>query len=253
MKKALSSSKLFMKRNAPTILTYVGGAGVITTAVMAAKATPKAMQILEQAEAEKGEKLTGFEKVKAAGPVYIPTALMGAGTLACVFGANVLNKHNQASLASAYALLDNSYKEYKKKVEELYGVGANEEIRNDIAADKYEEADIQRVEGFELFFDEFSGRFFRSTLAEVQRAEYEINRDLTLQDWATINDFYDYLKIPHVDGGDIIGWSTPMNGEMYWQPWVDFSNVKMVDDDGLEYYIVRMFQEPMPDFEDYIS
>ena len=253
MKKALSNSKTFMKRNAPTILTYAGGAGVITTAVMAAKATPKALRILEQAESEKGEKLTGFEKVKAAGPVYIPTVIMGAGTLACVFGANVLNKRDQASLASAYALLDNSYKEYKKKVAELYGEDTDTEIRNDIAKDKYEEADIPRVEGFELFFDEFSGRFFRSTLAEVQRAEYEINRDLALQDWATINEFYDYLKIPHVDGGDIIGGSTPMNGEMYWQPWVDFSNVKMVDDDGLEYYIVRMFQEPMPDFEDYIS
>ena len=74
-----------------------------------------------------------------------------------------------------------------------------------------------------------------------------------MRDWATINEFYDYLKIPHIDGGDIIGWSTPMNGEMYWQTWVDFSNVKMVDDDGLEYYIVRMFQEPMPDFEDFIG
>ena len=40
---------------------------------------------------------------------------------------------------------------------------------------------------------------------------------------------------------------------MYWQTWVDFSNVNMVDDDGLEYYIVRMFQEPMPDFESFIS
>lgn len=253
MKNALQVSKRFMKRNAPTILTYAGGAGVIVTTVMAVKATPKALRILEQAEANKGEELTVIEKVKVAGPVYIPTALMGIGTLACVFGANVLNKRNQASLASAYALLDNSYKEYKKKVTELYGEDANDNVKNEIAKDKYEENEVQRIPEKELFFDEFSGRFFNSTLEAVQRAEYEINRDLVMRDWATINEFYDYLKIPHVDGGDIIGWSTPMNGEMYWQTWVDFSNVKMVDDDGLEYYIVRMFQEPMPDFEDFIS
>ena len=251
MKNALQSSQLFLKRNAPTILTSIGGVGVVTTAVMAAKATPKAMTLLQQAEEEKGEKLTKLEKVNVAGPVYIPTALMGAATIACIFGANSLNKRNQAALTSAYAMVSNSYQEYKKKVEELYGKDGEEQVVKEIAKDKYDENDIHG-EG-ELFYDEFSGRFFYSTVEAVQRAEYQINRDLVMQDWATINDFYGYLKIPGVDGGDIIGWSTPMNGEMYWQPWVDFSHLKVVDDDGLEYYILRMYQEPMPDFEDFIS
>lgn len=226
---------------------------MVTTSVMAVKATPKALLLLEEAKKKKGEKLTTVEKVKVAGPTYIPAALVGVSTIACIFGANAFSKHQQASLMSAYAMLDASYKEYREKVNDLYGENADTDVKNEIAKDKYKEADIPQGGELELFFDEFSGRFFRSTLADVQRAEYEINRDLTLRDWATINEFYDYLKIPHVDAGDIIGWSTPMNGEMYWQPWVDFSNVKMVDDDGLEYYIVRMFQEPMPDFEDYIS
>lgn len=251
MKNALSSSKLFMKRNAPTILTSIGGVGVISTAVMAAKATPKAMLILEQAEAEKGEELTKFEKVKVAGPVYIPTALMGMATITCIFGANALNTRNQAALTSAYAMVSNSYQEYKKKVSELYGQEGEEQVVRSIARDNY---DGEKATGeTELFYDEFSGRFFKSTVEAVQRAEYQINRDLVMQDWATINDFYGYLNIPHVDGGDVIGWSTPMNGEMYWQPWVDFSHLKMVDDDGLEYYILRMYQEPMPDFEDFIN
>ena len=240
-----------MKRNAPTILTSIGGVGVVSTAVMAAKATPKAMLILEQAEAEKGEELTKFEKVKAAGPVYIPTALMGMATITCIFGANALNTRNQAVLTSAYAMVSSSYQEYKKKVNELYGQEGEEQVVRSIARDNY---DGEKATGeTELFYDEFSGRFFKSTVEAVQRAEYQINRDLVMQDWATINDFYGYLNIPHVDGGDAIGWSTPMNGEMYWQPWVDFSHLKMIDDDGLEYYILRMYQEPMPDFEDFIN
>lgn len=249
MKDALRSSKLFMKRNAPTILTSIGGVGVVSTAVMAAKATPKAMLILEEAEAEKGEKLTRLEKVRVAGPVYIPTAIMGAATIVCIFGANSLNKRNQAALTSAYAMVSNSYQEYKKKVNELYGEEGEVNVVRGIAKDKYdsEKADGER----ELFYDEFSGRFFMSTVEAVQRAEYQINRDLVMQDWATINDFYGYLNVPHVDGGDVIGWSTPMNSDMYWQPWVDFSHLKMVDDDGLEYYILRIYQEPMPDFENY--
>lgn len=249
MKDVLRSSKLFMKRNAPTILTSIGGVGVISTAVMAAKATPKAMLILEEAEAEKGEKLTKLEKVKVAGPVYIPTALMGAATIACIFGANTLNKRNQAALTSAYAMVSNSYQEYKKKVNELYGEEGEVNVVRGIAKDKY---DGEKAEGeTELFYDEFSGRFFHSTLETVQRAEYQINRDLVMQEWATVNDFYGYLNIPLIDGGYLIGWSTPMNEQSYWQTWVDFSHLKMVDDDCLEYYILRMYQEPMIGFEDF--
>lgn len=252
MNNLLNGSKLFVKRNAPTILTCMGGVGVVATSVMAVKATPKALQLLEEVEREKGEELTKLEKVQVAAPAYIPAVLIGTATIACIFGANMLNKRQQASLMSAYAMISNSYTEYKEKVKELYGSDGEAKVVKEIAKDKYEKTDISREEGTVLFYDEFSGRFFNSTMENVQKAQYEINRDLVLRDWATINEFYDYLHIPHVDGGDIIGWSTTMNGEMYWQTWVDFSNEKMVDDDGLEYYILRMFQEPMPDFENYI-
>lgn len=253
MNNLLTSSKSFVKRNAPTILTCMGGVGVVATSIMAVKATPKALLVLEKAKEEKGDELTKLEKVQLVAPAYIPSVLVGTATIACIFGANMLNKRQQASLMSAYAMVSNSYQEYREKVRELYGKESDENVKNEIAKDNYKEADIPEGEGFELFFDEFSGRFFRSTMAKVLQAQYQINRDLSLQDWATVNDFYDYMNVPHVDGGDIIGWSTPMNEQAYWQTWVDFSNVKMVDDDGLEYYIVRMYQEPIVDFEDFIS
>ena len=251
MNNLLSKSQLYLKRNAPTILTCVGGAGVVATAVTAVKATPKAMLLLQQAEEVKGGSLTNLEKFRIAGPVYIPSVLIGVSTLACVFGANALNKRQQAALMSAYAMIDNSYKEYKKKVKELYGDEAASEVTAKVAEDKYNEENV-KGEGKDLFYDEFSGRFFRSTIEEVQRAEYEVNRDLVMRDWVTINDFYDYLNLPKVDSGDNIGWTRDMNMEMYWQTWIDFSNRKTVADDGKEYYIVTMFQEPMLDFEDYI-
>ena len=87
----LNSSKVFFKKNSATILTCLGGVGVIATSIMAVKATPKALKIIEKAEEEKGEELTKTEIVKAAGVVYIPTVLTGVSTIACIFGANVLN------------------------------------------------------------------------------------------------------------------------------------------------------------------
>ena len=251
MDKLLHRAELFCRRNASTILTCIGGAGVVATSVMAVRATPKALRLLEEAKQEKGEELTKLESVRAAGPVYIPSILVGASTIACIFGANMLNQHKQAALMSAYALLDSSYKDYKNKVEELYGEGANEEVRTEIAKDKYEDVDISIEGDKQLFYDEFSGRYFESTMADVLRAEYGINKQIAEWGSAYLNDFYEMLDIPTMDYGDHLGWSACGLYEMYWNQWLDFGHDKFVLDDGLECVILTFFQEPIPGFEDY--
>ena len=245
------NAKLFLKRNSSTILTVLGGAGVVATAVTAVKATPKAIKLIEVYEEQKGEDLTTLEKVKVAGPHYIPAILIGAGTIACIFGANVLNKRNQASLMSAYALIDNSYKEYKKKVEELYGKEANTQVQQEIAKDKYKENDIQKEDDELLFYDEFSGRYFNATMERVLVAEYQVNRELHNTGHDTLNHFYEMVGLNPIDGGDALGWSEGGNYERYWQSWLDFRHNKVVMDEGLECYIITMFEEPYVEFDDY--
>lgn len=251
MNKLISNSKLFLKRNSSTILTYVGAAGVIGTTITAIQATPKAMQILEQMEEEKGDELTNLEKIQVAVPVYIPTIILGASTLACIFGANVLNKRNQASITSAYALLSSSYKEYRDKVLDLYGEEAESLVVEKIAQDNYDKESAPEDNGGELFYDDYSKRYFRSTVEKVQRAEYEINRDLIMMDYATINDFYKYLDLPPIDGGDKLGWTTCINYDCYWQLWIDFSHSRTVMDDGTDCRIIRILTDPIVDFEEY--
>jgi hypothetical protein len=253
MNTLLHQSKLFLKRNAPTILTVVGSVGVVVTSVMAAKATPKALKLLEEVKQEKGEELTKLEVVTVAAPVYIPAVLVGASTIACIFGANILNKRHQAALMSAYALLDQSYKDYKKKVDELYGEGSNKEIEREIVKDKYNESDlsIDDSDGKELFYDAFSERYFRATMADVLEAEYEINHILARDCGVYLNEFYEQLGIDTVDYGDYIGWSSFELVETYWYCWVEFEHEKVTMDDGLECTIIHMLKEPTFDFENY--
>ena len=252
MNKFVRQSQLFVKRNAPTILTVLGGAGVVVTTVTAVKATPKALALLDEAKKEKGEDLTKLEVIKTAGPAYIPTIISCATTLACVFGANILNKRQQAALVSAYAFLDNTHKEYKNKVKELYGEEGELEVKKGIVKDKLEESDIlDEEDDKELFFDEFSGRYFNSTLKDVIAAQYRLNREISLRGYAYLNEYYEYLDMEPVDGGDVLGWSEGSNLDRYWQAWIDFNNSKTVLDDGLECYIVTMFNEPTTDFEYY--
>lgn len=249
MKGLVRSSQLYLKRNASTILSVVGGVGVVTTTVLGIKAAPKASLLLEEAEKEKGETLSRMEKFKLAVPFYIPTITSGIATLSCIFGANILNKQQQAGLISAYALLDNSYKEYKGKVEELYGKDANDNIVEEMAVDKYEKTELKEDE--HLFYDEFSGRYFNATLDRVTQAEYRLNRDIHMRGWAELNEFYEYLGIDNFDKYNALGWAESGNYETYWQGWVDFNHRKVLIDDDLECIILSMFQEPYVGFEDY--
>lgn len=241
------NTKQFFKRNAGTILSCVGGAGVIATSLLTVKATTKAVRLLDEAKQEKGEDLTKMEIVKTAGPVYISPIAFGVATISCIVGANILNKRAQASLIGAYTMLNTSYKEYADKVEELYGEGANQAVEEAIFEDKAENEDTKT----QLFYDEYSKQYFESTLFQVQKAQYMLNRELVMGDCAYLNEWYRFLDIPEVENGWDLGWTTGACLDMYWQPWVDFKYADMVTDDGRECKSIIFHCEPIDDFENY--
>ena len=251
MNNLLRSSKVFLKRNGSTILTCVGAVGVVATAITAVKATPKALYLLEKAKEEKGEELTKLETVKVAGPVYIPSVVLGVSTIACMFGSNILNKRQQASLASAYALLDSSYKEYKKKVIELYGEEADKEVKREIVKAEPRDFVFTTNGDKQLYYDFYSRRYFEAEPAVVQNAEYFINRELRMKDCASVNEFYELLGIPTLLEGDELGWSTEACFAFDGNPWIDFDHEKIVMEDGLECIIISMFTEPVWNFYTY--
>lgn len=251
--KALRFSKAFLKRNASTILTVLGAVGVVATTVSAVRVTPKATKMLEKAEEEKGDKLTLVEVVKTAGPVYIPAVVIGTSSIVCIFGANVLNKRQQASLMSAYALVNDSYKKYKAKVLELYGPDADAVVREELVRDAYkEDENVYPLEDNKiLFYDQFSERYFESTMETVLKAEYEVNRLLAQQWGVYLNEFYEMLGVKIVDYGDYLGWSTYELSDTYWYSWIEFKHTKVLLEDDLECIIIDILTEPTFDFENY--
>ena len=166
IQKAFYKSTAYLKRHSSTILTFVGAAGVVVTVVMSAKATPKAMKLLEEAENKKGEELSKLEVVRVAAPAYIPVAAIGISSLACLFGANVLSQRNQASLTAAYAMLNESYSRYRGAANTVFGDDADSKIKAEVAKETYISADgcaiydASHDDGCEecLFYDEISDR-----------------------------------------------------------------------------------------------
>jgi hypothetical protein len=201
----MNKTQYFLKKHSSTILTVVGATGVVGTAVLAVKATPKALLLLEEAKKEKQDELTPVEVVKVAWKPYIPAILVGSSTIACIFGANYLNTKNQASLMSAYALLDSSFKEYRAKVNEIHGEDADIKIVQEVASDKFDE-NMELEDDKLLFFDYQSIRFFESTMDQVLRAETEFLELLHNRGYACLNEYYDLLGLPHCDFGYQLGW-----------------------------------------------
>lgn len=97
----------WLKKNASTILTCFGAGGMVATVTLAIRATSVAherimAEKLQRASYEEGRttstlpKLTVMETVKICGADYIPTVAVGTASLICIFGANVLNRRQQA-------------------------------------------------------------------------------------------------------------------------------------------------------------
>lgn len=252
LKQTLRKASCFTKRNASNITTGVGAVGVIATAVMTAKATPRFLTLLDSTEKEKDRPLTTIEKVKISIPVYMPSVVMGISTIACIIGSNILNKQIQSSLASACVLINNSYTEYRNKMNELYGSDADMNVRNALARDKLKTCNLPRSDKL-LFFDEFSGRFFERTMEEVLYAEYHFNRNLALRGEATLNEFYDFLGLSHIKGGDTMGWSLYAGEAYYGYSWVDFLHIFVEADeeepDSMDFYRISMPFAPSTDYD----
>lgn len=252
----LVRSKLYLSKRSPTILTCIGAAGVVATAVMAVRATPRAMKLCEDLRLSRvndyEEEPTKLEYVSETWQCYIPAIMTGTATIACIFGANILNRRQQATLASAYMFLDRTYKDYKAKLIELYGEEADRDIRTAIAKDRYDTTDISTASGDKvMFYEEHYGKFFERTMLEVQDAEYQINRKLAVEGEASVNDFLELLGLSKVEIGDALGWSHEMICDTFYggHSWIDFEHELVKMDDGMECYVINMVVAPALDYD----
>ena len=235
--------KSILKQSAPTILCFLASAGVVGTAIMAAKETPKAIKLRDEAKKDRLDKAETFLYVA---PAYIPAAGIGLWTIICIFGVNILNKRQQASLVSAFTLMERSYREYRSKVAEM--LGSDKEVWEEIAKDHISETDVE--DGKELFFEPVSGTRFNRTMAEIKDAEYQFNRLFVLRGYASFNEMCEIFNIDKIKGGDDIGWDIDSGLCVYGYQWVDFIEEKVTLDDGLECWLISYPFWPHKLFED---
>lgn len=201
----------------PTILVGLSVAGLFTTTVLAVKATPKAMRVIDNAEKEElaiNDDFKCFDKIgiiKRTWKCYIPTAVMASATVVCIVYANSINLRRNAALAGAYSLTEKALKEYQSKVVEQIGENKERDIRHGMHKDKVDKNPVSKNEviitgnGETLCYDQLSGRYFKSDLATINGVINDINKRLMNENFIYLSEIYTELGMEGTKLGDLMG------------------------------------------------
>lgn len=214
VKQLAKSVQKFTIDNSPSILTAVAVAGVVSSAVLAVKATPQALRNISEAESEHTMPLTYMDKVKLTWTCYIPALSVGVLTIAAVVGANDINMRRNAALVSVFTVTESAFKEYRTKVGETIGENKERKLRDELAQERIDRNPmtggtvIISGNGEVDCYDSLSGRYFKSDMESIRKAENDINHQVMHDGYATLNDFYHEIGIPDTEMGKIVGWNS---------------------------------------------
>lgn len=257
--KLLKDVKTIVSQHSPELLTGIGIAGMITTTVLAVRATPKALKLIEnkkeELHLEPTEKLTPVETVKATWKCYIPAAVTGVTSVACLIGASSVNARRNAALATAYNLSASALSEYKEKVVETIGEKKEQAIRDKVAEERLKKEPVNKSSiivtgnGTSRFYDDISKRRFTSDIEKIRRIQNDLNaRMLEGEDYVSLNEFYYELGLEGISFGDDLGWNVSKNGRGGMIS-VDFS--AHLDDDNVPCIVLEYAIAPTRGYNQY--
>ncbi len=248
--KAILSLKTAAKKHSPEILTGIGIAGMITTTIMAVRVTPKALLLIEEKKEIEGvDRLEVPDLIKATWICYIPTAVTGTLSIACLVGASSVNARRNAALATAYTLSESALKDYQEKVIEMFGEKKHEAVKDVIAKDKIEKNPVTTREviitekGNTLCFDILSGRYFKGDIDKIKKIENELNREMRDEMYVSLNDFYYEIGLENIKLGDDLGWNIN-------DGYIDLSFSSQLASDGTPCLVIDYNIAPRYDYRD---
>lgn len=232
-----------LSKNAPKILTGVGVAGVVTSGVMACKATPKACEEKEKFKERINdihENPDKYENVKketwkayrdfgwGVTKIYGPSVALGAASLGSIIGSDhIMNKRN-AAITAAYVSADKAFKSYRKNVIEDVGSGKDLEYLLGVKEERVDEKTIDE-NGNEVVnttvkttyapnaYNDLYCRIYDNTckgfttdpvqnLAFLRQIQEYCNQTLKTTGFLCINEVFEALGFPKIPQGQFVGW-----------------------------------------------
>ena len=285
----LSSVQYKVKKHSPEILMVAGIAGTVVGTVLACKATTKVSEIIEEknknvedvhtcledntkeyTEEDSKKDLTiiyaqtGVKLFK----LYAPAIGVMALSFASIIAGHKLLKKRNVAIAAAYAVIDKSFKQYRKNVIEKFGEGVDQQMRFGLKSKEikkkgkdgktvketeyYVDPDanpLNNISEYARFFDAASENFSKDpeyNMMFLRRQQDYANEMLKSRGHLFLNEVYDLLDIPRSKAGQVVGWVYDKNGNTKGDNYVDFGLYRNDQGtrrfvNGLEYNILLDF------------
>lgn len=221
-------------KNAPMLLMIAGIGGLAATVISAVKATPMAIDKMDEEIAnryERGEieyeelpmsvaksdmnyrfeELGPKQIVKSCWKCYVPTVILGALSISAFVGSYKISTARLTAMTAMYEFTANAYDRYRRNVAKVSSKtdakatkAARDEKVKEIPKSKFEGV----PDGKEVCIDLFTGNIFYSTRNDVLQAVSRIkDRFLSGEMFISLNEFYDEVDANHVEVGDDVGWT----------------------------------------------
>lgn len=209
----------FASRNSPTILSSVAVVGVVTSALLAARGSYKAAEVVVFEEQTKLRRLTPKELAEKTWQFYAPAVASSVITVSAIVFANRVSSRKALAAASALAVTERMYEEYADKIRERIGVNKERKYRDEIAQESVRKNPpaneiVALGESSTLCLDAYSGRYFLSAMEDLRRAQNDINYQIIGDDSATLSDYYALIGLPSTTCSDDVGWNTDRKVEL---------------------------------------
>lgn len=243
-----------IKKHSPEILVVAGVVGIVASTVMACKATTKVSEIVDESKetiekihdalenhkhtadgeeytqeiANKDLTIVYAQTAWKMAKLYGPSVVLGVASIACMVGSNHILRKRNVAIATAFAAVDKSYKEYRSRIIDRFGKDLDREMRFGIKAQEVTETVVDE-EGNEtvvtktvevvdpnVTHDIYSIVWCEGSAGWTRNAEYNkvfliqqqnaANDRLRLNRILTLNEVYDMLGAPRTKYGQLAGW-----------------------------------------------
>lgn len=236
--------RLAIRRNAPVIATTLAIVSATATTVLAVNAGMSTRERLDAYKAEhKDEEIPTSAKIKQTWKIYIPTAIMLTSTITSIVALHRVGLNREASALALYKVSEQAFTRYRNKVVEKLGEDSEKEVRESVAQDTVNDnpppGGLVVVNGEVLCCDIYSGRYFQSSMEDINRAVNDFNLKIIHEHYASLTDFYDLVGLEANGSSDDVGWMTDALLEVSYSSVltpdgrpclaVDFRNAPVVD------------------------
>jgi len=237
-----SRAGLLLKKHSPEILVTVGIVGVVTSAVMASKATLKLEAVMDKHHnnmdalneyVEDNQIDEPAAVARAKGDVYVrtgvdlvklygPSVSIGVASLASILSAHGIMRQRNAALVAAYTVLEKSFAAYRARVVEEYGEEKDRDYKFGLVTKEEFDKDGNFVKtetklhgdpnvhsAYARFFDEFNVNWEKhaeKNLFFLKQQQNYWNDRLKARGHVFLNEVYDSIGIEHSQAGSIVGW-----------------------------------------------